>query len=97
MSLIVFQLGCACGDHISTCGSIVIGAITPSSGAVAESVTSSSDAGMPNVIDGSMRSCAAVGVYPIAGPPARSSSFTPVSTPPATSSPLNRLCATSMR
>ena len=97
MSAIEFQSGCAFGSQKITCGSISNGATTPSSGCARDCWTSSSEFSIPIVIDGSAAICAETGWLPIAGPPARISSRTPVSTPDATSGPVTDFLLASIR
>ncbi len=97
MSVMVCQSGCDLGSHSRICGSSSSGATTPTTGWVLETWMISSDWSMPRVISGFWYISAAADWKPTAGPPARISMRTPVSLPLATSGPLMRLVAASMR
>src|SRR6266545_2646271 len=96
MSAMLCQAGCARGSHSRIWGSSSIGATTPTTGCVLESWMIWSGFIIPKVIWGSWYISAAAVWKPTAGPPARSSSRTPVLLPWTTSGPVTRLCAASM-
>jgi hypothetical protein len=70
--------------------------MTPVTGVVAEFWIASSSGIIPRVIERSAYICGETCWKPIAGPPARISMCTPVSTPCATSGPVTRLRAASI-
>src|SRR6266545_2963182 len=96
MSAMVCQAGCLEGSQRMIWGSSSIGATTPMTGWVLESWINWSGLTIPRVIWGSWYISAAAVWKPTAGPPARSSSRTPVLLPWTTSGPVTRLCAASM-
>src|SRR5215467_3980447 len=92
MSAIFFHSGCLSGDHRMTCGLRSIGAMTWTVGWSLEFWIASSVATTPSVRVGSRYIWAETCWNPIAGPPERTSSRTPVSRPDATSSAETRFC-----
>ncbi len=96
MSAIVLKSGCLSLFHMIMIGLISSGAITASVGCLAEFWIASSVETWPSVIVLSAYICALTCWKPIAGPPVRISTLTPVSLPPATSGPLTRFLPLSM-
>ena len=88
-SLIVVRPGWLAGSHMRICGLTVICEARPPSGSCFEACTmASSVLTAPNVILSSTYISAGIGLNPMFGPPARTSTLTPVSTPCATSGPV---------
>lgn len=97
MSMIVLNDGCLFGSHMTISGSMSNGASTAVVGCRSEFATASSVASIPIVMVLSRYICAETCPKPIAGPPARISSRTPVSIPRDTSGPTTRLRSASTR
>ena len=77
-------------------GLFSIGAATARVACLAENRIASSVLTCPRVMSVSLYICEDTGSNPIDGPPVRTSSWTPVSLPPASSGPLTRLCSVSI-
>jgi hypothetical protein len=96
MSLIVFRPGWLAGSHIRICGLTVICEVTATVGCPAAAAMASSVLTAPKVIDSSMYISAGTGWNPTFGPPGRTSTSTPVSTPWAISEPFTDLASASI-
>jgi hypothetical protein len=96
MSEIVLNSGCCFGSQMIASGLISSGVMTVMTGCLSEYCTVSSVATKPMWIDLSVYMTAGTGWKPTAGPPLRTSIFTPVSTPSATSGPVTFLALVSI-
>ena len=95
MSAIVLKSGCCAGSNMSTTGERSSGATTAFTRRVPDSCAIWSVSAVPSSTAGSVNRVFTAGTKPVAGPPERTSSRTPVSTPSASRAPDTRLRALS--